>query len=466
VVPVEHIVPEFPPGTPDPRVEAIVEAESVESAAQTQSTDVETPRRSVFAAILDRLFPEPDESGPRIPAMLAAGLAILVPLIVAVIVVGLQLSQFDRSAFDQSVEDIQKAANQAAALTSSQSDKAKAAWEGVLERIVNLETTSGRSDDPTLISIKGQAQIVIDGYDKVTRRNTKALRVFNQNSKMARPVVRGNGTDMYTLDTTNSAIYRDTIDPVSNTRRPASALPIVQHGSAVGDGNTIGQLIDIEWFTEGGVPRGGNLLAALDTAGLLVTYSPTFAPAQSQRLPDAARWGKPVAMTTWQGRLYILDPGAGQVWRYLASGNTYSDPPQEYFDVDNPPSLKNAVDLGIDTSGNVYILFADGTLKKFNGGDSRDFAFKSLPDGSLKSASAMYVDNNSILSAIYIADSVDQSIYEVTMEGRFQRRFRSTDPNAFAQITGLYVDHGKVYVASGAAVYIFTTDDLNATPTP
>ncbi|HVO44565.1 MAG TPA: hypothetical protein VMT34_18190 [Aggregatilineales bacterium] len=451
VVPEATIAPEFP----------------VEWANAVDAVSPARPKRSgVINAILDRLLPEPDENGPHIPAMMAAGLAILVPLVVVVIVVALQLSQFDRSAFDQSVEDIQKAADQAAALSLGDSDKAKAAWVGVLERIVNLETTSGRLDDPTLEDIKVKAQARIDTFDKVTRRPTTTLRTFPAGSRLARPVVRGGGTDMYTLDMSTSAIYRDTLNPTTNTRLTLSASPIVQRGSSVGDNNIIGQLVDLQWMTEGGVPRGGNLLTALDTAGLLVTYSPTFAPAQSQRLAGSAQWVKPIAMAAWQGRLYILDAGANQIWRYLPNGNQYPDSPQEYFAVDRPPSLKNAVDFGIDTSGNVYILFSDGTLKKYNGGDSRDFTFKGLPDGSLKSASGMYVDTDSILSLIYIADPFDQSIYAVTMEGRFLHRYRSTDLDAFKHITGVYADKGRVYVASGEAVYVFTTDDSTALPSP
>ncbi len=89
-----------------------------------------------------------------------------------------------------------------------------------------------------------------------------------------------------------------------------------------------------------------------------------------------------------------------------------------------------------------------------------------MPDGGLKSASAMFLDTDSPLPAIYIADPLDQSVYKVTLSGTFLYRFRATDSGAFKHITGVYADHDNVYVSSGPLIYTFSTSDINVTPTP
>src|SRR5262249_43716476 len=195
---------------------------------------------------------------------------------------------------------------------------------GVLQRIDQVESSSGRTNDSTLEEIRAHAQGVLDNYSKVTRRSATALRQFTDSAKLIGPIVQG-GTSMYTLDLNADAVYRDTLNPTNNTVETRDTQPVVQQGQAVGS-HTVKQMADIIWLPEGGVTR-TNVIAALDTQGILVTYSPTFAPAESEELQGVERWVKPVAMATWQRRLYVLDPGANQIWRYIDSGNSYPDPP-------------------------------------------------------------------------------------------------------------------------------------------
>ncbi len=466
-----------------PSVESVsdeIGAEDIDSAVPRRkpgSTPVVAGRKAVgnaasvlsFVArglngLLDRLLPEPDEEGPKIPAMLAAGVAILVPVVIVFLVIAIRLSQVDMSEFEKTVQDVQSAANQAQSIPLTDVAQARAAWTGVIQRVDNAEISSGRTGDPTLNEIRAQAQAILDGFDRVTRRDVTALREFPEDTKLGRVVVQG-GSSLYTLDVNHSAIYRDTLDPTTAALVEPNTQPVVQKGQDVGT-LAVKHLIDMTWMAEGGVVR-ANVLASLDSQGLLITYSPTFAPATSQQLQGTERWVNPVAITTWQGRFYILDAGANQIWRYLPSGTSYPDPPEEYFPEDFGTSLKNAVDFDIDTTGNVYILFSDGTMKRFSSGAEEQFSFNGMPDGSLKSASAMYLDTSSQLPGIYIADPLDQAIYKVTLAGTFQYRFRATDPGAFKALSSVYADQNRVYVTSGTLVYTFTTPDLSAaTPVP
>ncbi|GAB4556168.1 MAG: hypothetical protein OHK0023_28230 [Anaerolineae bacterium] len=397
---------------------------------------------------------------PRIPTMLAAGLAILVPVVIVFIVVALQLSQFDLTQFEQMVREVEEAAQQAERIPMEDEQTARTAWLAVLQRVDLVETSSGRNDDPTLARIRAKARSVLDTFDKVTRRTPTPLRSYGENALLNGPVVRG-GSDVYVLDTTRDAIYRDTLNDETKTLVTRNTQAVVQRGQSV-SAFSVRDIVDITWMSEGGIQR-ANVLAALDTQGILITYSPTFSPATAQRLPGIDLWGKIVAMQAWRGNLYLLDAGNGQIWRYRPAGNTYPNPPEAYFDEETKPDLTDAVDFGIDSAGNVYILFSDGQILKFNTAVEQRFSFTGLPAPlGLKSGTSMYLDSDSPLPAIWIVDAADQSIYQVTLSGNFRFRFRAENSEMFNQLTTIYAERDDVYVSAGNTLYYFSIADLNA----
>lgn len=412
---------------------------------------------------LDRMLPEAEEGGPRIPVMLAAVLAILVPVIVVFVVVALQLSQFDLTQFEQTVREVEEAARAAEVIPLEDEQAARTAWLGVIQRVDLVEESSGRTGDPTLIRIRARAQAILDRFDKVTRRTPTTLRNYGQNARLIGPVIRG-GADVYILDANRSAVFRDTLNNESKSLITRNTQPVIQQGQAVG-AFSVRTLIDMLWMAEGGIQR-ANVLAALDSQGILVTYSPTFSPATAQRLAGSDLWERPVSVQTWRGNLYLLDVGANQIWRYRPVGNAYPNPPEEYFEGDDKPDLTGATDFGIDSTGNVYVLFSDGTLKRYTSGVLQRFALNGLPTGGLKSGVALYVDSDSPLPAIYILDAADQAVYQVTLSGAFRYRFRATDPGLFRALTNVYAEKDDVYVVSGGGLYHFSLADLATEQAP
>ncbi len=414
----------------------------------------------VLNGILDRLLPEPEDGSPHIPATVAAGAAIMIPVLIVFVMVGLRLSQVDETNFEKLVAQVQDQANQAAAVPTTNIDRAKTLWQAVIQRVDEADKL--HPGDPVLAQIRAKAQGILDSFASVTRRPATPLRSFNASVRLGAVFVQG-GTDVYTLDMAGSAIYRDTLQQPAliGTR---GTQPIVQSGSAV-SAFSVKHIVSMIWMNEGGI-RNSHALVALDTQGILVSYSPTFAPAIAQQLQGTDQWVKPVAVRSWQDRLYVLDPGANQIWRYLPSGTTYPNAPEEYFGSAYQRQLSSAVDFAIDDKGNVYILFADGTLKQYNAGAEQAFTLNGLPDGKLKSANAMYLDTISPLPAIFVTDPVDQSIYEFTLAGVFQARFRASDPNAFSKLSGVFVNGSSLYVTAGQVLYYLNTGEVTAPATP
>jgi hypothetical protein len=264
------------------------------------------------------------------------------------------------------------------------------------------------------------------------------------------------GVDLYTLDVTRSAIYLDTLNELGNVVTGESEA-LTQRGAAVGE-FVVRNVVDIAWVTDGGTARRSALIA-LDTQGVLLSYSPTSPPVTAQALLGADRWISPIAIDTWQGKLYVLDTVAGQIWRYQPTGGAYAGAPEEYFTGETRPDLSSAVDFAIDQTGNIYILNGDGTMRKFFAGNEELFQFAQLPTGlgMLESANAMHLDTGLISPGFYILDATNQIIYETTLAGTFIASYRAPFGTSFRDLSGLTVDDTaeNVYVLSRDVLYYF-----------
>jgi len=165
-----------------------------------------------------------------------------------------------------------------------------------------------------------------------------------------------------------------------------------------------------------------------------------------------------VAIATWQGRLYILDPVANQIWRYQPEGGAFPAAPEEYFVGDNRPDLRNAVDMAIDQTGNIFVLREDGTLSKYYAGEEQFFQFSNLPGGavgSLGSASGLYLDMGLISPGFYVLDAANQVMYETTLGGTFIRGYRAPSDFSFRDLSGLVVDSSaeNLYLLARETLY-------------
>ena len=403
--------------------------------------------------LLDKVLPEPEPGKPpSLPTPIAAGAAMLIPLAVVLLVVALALSTRDETAFERCLSQAQEAAGAARLINQNSPERAQQAWFDVME-VVN-QCMPRRPEDPALQALYQEAQSRLDEFAGVSRCPMTPLRRYEPGTRHLRgPVLQG-GVNLYVLDTVRSTIYQETLNSVGNALVRDSAI-IVQDGSAIGQ-FVIRDLVDIAWLTEGGVARRSTLVA-LDKNGVLLSYSPTFPPATAQALVGADRWVSPVAIDTWQGRLYILDSGANQIWRYQPSGGEYPGGPEEYFVGNARPDLSSAVDFAIDQTGNVYVLLGDGSILKYYAGEQQFFQFANLPSGGvgrLGSANAMHLDIGLISPGFYVLDAAHQIFYETTLGGTFIRSYRAPAGTSFRDLSGITVDD------SATNMYVLARDTL------
>jgi hypothetical protein len=322
-----------------------------------------------------------------------------------------------------------------------------AAWSAVLVQVNGCNEI--RAGDPTLADLTREGQDIIDRLSSVERREAAALESF-PNAALTQVVLQG--LDLYVLDDQNKLVYRVTLNNdgrgiIPNSREP---IPGMRLGAAVSE-FTVGDIIDIGWSEE------GNSLLALDDTGVLIACSPQFLQrCDAQRVQGSENWVGPVSITIWQERIYVLDPGANQIWRYEPSGGTYPNAPTEYFSGEGRPDIRAVVDFAIDANGAVYVLFSQGTISKFISGELQPFSFSDFPEGQpLTSADAMYLNRNPVAQNLYIVDRAHRTIYETTHAGTFMNSYRAYNENDFASLSNVIEDTSQqmIYALSGNSIF-------------
>lgn len=98
----------------------------------------------------------------------------------------------------------------------------------------------------------------------------------------------------------------------------------------------------------------------------------------AMKTDDPGGWLTGPDMETYLRFLYILSPQNNQILKYERLSNRYS-PPSEYNVNGN---LEGAIDMTIDSD--VYVLHQGGTVTKLFRGETKPFAFRNLPEHTLK----------------------------------------------------------------------------------
>lgn len=400
--------------------------------------------------MLDRVAPPQQDGAPArkgLRALTATGLAVLIPVAIVVLVLVLWLGGTGESEFELCVQEAMQTGQVARGIPSSDVSGTLAAWSAVM---LVIDRCNGiRPNDPTLQGLTREAQGVIDSLSKIDRREARRITSF-PNALLKQALLQG--LDLYVLDSQNNWVYRVTLtanglDVVPGTQQ---LIPAMRRNATVGEFR-VGDIVDIAWSAD------TTQIVALDNKGLLISCSPRFLQScDAQQLLAPERWVSPAAIMFWQGRLYILDPGANQIWRYEPSGGTYATVPNEYFAGESRPPLQAAVDFSIDDKGNIYVLSNSGEMTKWRGGSATPFAFVNFPsDPPMTSADAMFLNSDPTAQGLYIVSRAARTIYETTLAGTFTASYRAFNEADFTLISGVVADAGQglIYVLSGNSVF-------------
>lgn len=407
----------------------------------------------LIRAILERIWPagEAEEiaSQPReLSVPMQIGVVLAVTLLVTLLTATVYRFRGQTSQYAQLVREAQREIELARAAGTNQAE-ARPHWETavfLLDRAAAI-----RRPGAEIGALHAEALAVLDSYDHVTRVTPTLLRTYEPGAYLRGPVVQG--LNIYLIDTTQDILYREDLDE-SGTRLVTASPQIITRQGELIDNQVVGGLIDLIWMEESGLPQ-RNVLGVLSRNGLLITYSPS-AGLSATLLPGFEAWNDPRAVALYERNLYILDAGAGEIWRYEAKGGGYTSTPQRYF-TDVTPDLYDAVDMEMDTNGNVYILHGNGRISKFFFGRPETFTFEGLPQ-PLAHATAMFLSLSPYDRTLFIADAGGGRLYATAPSGTFIANYKDTEDTIFDALSGVYAQDrpSYVYVTAGNRLYYFS----------
>lgn len=410
-------------------------------------------------ALLDRLLPEPEEgtrSDHLIPMNVVALTVVLIPAIVAIIVVGAFVSRRDSTSFERLRIQALNAHDEATALeesTTATDIEKRNAWLEVKNYANQARQENLNSNE--IRDLIAEAQNYIDFYDRTIRVEVTPLREFEDNSDLRGPILSQSGEDIYVLDRNRSQVFITKVDSSGRRVLDADEIAILERGRFVNN-SIVSNIVDIDWLTEGGVgqPR---VLVALDEDGLLIAYNGSLG-ASAIQLDKPPQWSRPEAIAMFNVNFYVLDAGANQIWRYEPEDGFYQNPPSEYFEGDNRPDLTQAVDMGIDDEGRIYILFSDGTISRYRGGQPTGFDLYDSPVDGINNGQALYVSTDPRDYGLYVADQENAAVYQISQGGTVNGGYRPLDllSDEFDTVSGIYSHAARdnLYVLSNNTLYL------------
>jgi serine/threonine protein phosphatase PrpC len=425
-----------------------------------------------LATLLARVLPEAEpgqrakrQQARRAVAPAAHGerkwlwVAVLIPVLV-IAIFALTRYQYERSRqmhFRQLRETAQEAKTSAQISTSLAEQRVKIAQAlAALDEALLL-----KPGDAETLAAREELSNWLDRINRVSRLfYFNVLKEFpdteTDKSQLGTTIVRG--IDVYVLDLGMNRVYKYLLNETRDAFQVLDVDPVLLRKGDQHSEITVEDLMDIAW-AESTPALGSSALFILDKKGHVLKYDPAVGRISAFPTADSSAWRNPVAMTGYLGRLYLLDPGANRVLKYLLTSTGYGGPPTDYLQTDTAANIADAVDLAID--GNVYVLHLDGRISKYSEGASVAFPQQNL-DEPLKAPSCIFVTGAMDESgSVYVADAGNSRIVQFSKAGEFIRQFRSRDPGYMDGLRGLFVDEAgkKLYLVGGNKLYLVTLPD-------
>ena len=267
--------------------------------------------------------------------------------------------------------------------------------------------------------------------------------------RLARSVISPAGDTLYLMDTGRGAIYSSDVTGGVKT--------LLKSGDKAG-GAIFGKPSKM-------VARPDGLLV-LDDGNILWVYSKTSGAWVSQALGGTGGWSSKAVQqaASYQGNLYLLGPGNGQILKYNA-GN-YGSAPDEWLDPALVPQLGLDTAAGFSIDGTVYTLSKDGKLTQLARPGGKDKGAV-LQQYDLKAGdrlgpplSAPAVLNVGSLDFPYafVLDAEKRLMQFSKADGSFVQQYQAAaDHREFDNLQDVAIDETgkKIYLVGLQKVYVF-----------
>ena len=170
---------------------------------------------------------------------------------------------------------------------------------------------------------------------------------------------------------------------------------------------------------------------------------------------DDAAWRSGVDIEVYNGRIYLLDPKEGQIWRYYPQRNGFSE--ADDYVTDTSLALKGARSFAID--GAVYVLDEVGEVHKlFSGEGVDDFNIQKAPATDLTNATVLFTEFE--MFQAYVLDPIGNRIFAYNKDARsgdlvYNGQYILENVE---ELRDIYVDKetSRMYILGKSKVYVLT----------
>ncbi|NLX35739.1 MAG: hypothetical protein GXY68_03510 [Chloroflexi bacterium] len=295
--------------------------------------------------------------------------------------------------------------------------------------------------DTLLVDLRMRTTLKLDEVEKVERLfHFKRLDSFTTGGTVVNQPSRIVISDKsaFVLNKGAGQVHGYTLSDVGDAVSSRAEIQVpLREGQTIG-ATPVGELIDMAYLAPTGSRTAGDLVVLDRTGTLWAWRNETFQPIP---VGDSDRWVKPVAIGAYMGNLYVLDPMGERILKYLPTNNAYTTPPFPYLSSTVTVDMLGAVDMAID--GNVYVLFADGTIHKFFEGEEVAFPMTGLPS-PMRNPSSIFVSGPQEPEAegyLYVTDWGNQRIVQFDKAGNYLRSFKANTSEPYMEALGsVFVD--------------------------
>jgi hypothetical protein len=424
---------------------------------------------SRFTEWLARLFSRlrPTRSDAATGVALPTIIAVSIPIIVAVVVSGVYLQRGRVRRFAQIKVEMGQNLALAQEVEGSQG-AARNHYDAML--VLATEAEQLRPGDAEIRRLRLEALAALDLLDDVTRLSSQLFYEYDEGVNLAAVVLReGFNGGVYALDVANNTVYEHETDESYLVPTDADPQRIVFGGQAVGS-HVVNQIVDMMWRSRGSaVTRDG--LAILDRVGTVLTYYPNFADIRAVPLGLASDWRLPSAITSYDERLYVLDTGMSEIWKYFPDGDGFVLKETERTVVfSEDPGLAKSIDFEIySEDGSLVMLYQDGRLRYYDtrSGRVQWDEIHLMQNGlstPLIAPKTIKLVGRGLNASIYISDPGSGRIIQVSRGGTVLAQYRATDSDGrelFAGINDFAVAETpplRIFVAAGNELHVVVQD--------
>jgi hypothetical protein len=158
-------------------------------------------------------------------------------------------------------------------------------------------------------------------------------------------------------------------------------------------------------------------------------------------------WHEGVDVKSYSSKIYVLDPGENQIWKYQRGTSAYGSA-SAYLSEE--VDVSDAISFAID--GNLWVLNEDGSMTKLLSGDEVEFFINEAPLDSVEGAVKLYTELE--INQLYLIDAANDRLLIYNKSSR-------TEDLTYSQqyiLDGLRGDLVDMYVDKDRDVIILVTD--------